>query len=311
MSVEFERGKVYTIDRGGPQIGTGQGMLKGLAIVWSHFLDSLTKKLTKPDEISGVFTVPYPEERLDYPETFRSFPILLYDDATGQDLCTSCFQCERICPPQVIHITQAKDPVTGKAVPAAQAFDLEYDACMSCSLCAEVCPFDAIKMDQDFELSTDLRAGLTIHKEGLVRPVSYYEKLAPTLWAEVSAGAMKKLQGAIKRRPAGIGQSSEPTGAAKVETAPTGAGLPPEAGGRPRAPEPVVATRPAQAAPAPRPAAPISATPAAQPAASAGLPPEAGGAVQDTKAAKLAAIRAANAAKKAAEDAADQNEPSS
>ena len=261
MTAEFTRGKAYVVDRGKPKLRAGQGMLAGLDVVIRHFASAFTKKIENPSEIQGVFTVQYPEERLKLPEAFRNFPILLYDDATGHELCTSCFQCERICPPQVIHMTQATDPATGKPVPAVSEFVIEYDACMSCGLCAEVCPFDAIKMDHEFELATADHPSMTIDKAGLDRPVSYYETLAPTMWAEVKDGAYKKLQGNMKRRSGGIGISPN----AKVKPA----------------------------APAPAPAAP-AAKPAAAPAAPA---PATGQNMPEDKAARLAAIRAANAAK--------------
>jgi NADH-quinone oxidoreductase subunit I/electron transport complex protein RnfC len=224
MTVNFERGKAYVVDRGQPKLRAGQGMLAGLGVVWQHFADALTKKLEQPSQTSGIFTVQYPEERLPLPEAYRNFPILLYDDETGQELCTSCFQCERICPPQVIHMTQAKDPATDKAVPAVTEFMIEYDACMSCGLCAEVCPFDAIKMDHTFELSTDYHGGLTLGKDALNRPISYYERLAPSFWAEVKDSALKKLQNNSKRRTGLIGVAPQ---MAKQVIARRGAARPP------------------------------------------------------------------------------------
>src|SRR6476620_7165415 len=122
MTAEFTRGKAYVVDRGRPKVRGGQGMLAGLDVVIRHFTRAFGKKIETPSEIAGVFTVQYPEERLALPEAYRNFPILLYDDKTGQELCTSCFQCERICPPQVIHMTQASDPATGKPVPAVAEF---------------------------------------------------------------------------------------------------------------------------------------------------------------------------------------------
>jgi NADH-quinone oxidoreductase subunit I len=204
MTIEIQRGKAMTVDRGGPKLNAGQGLLRGLGVIWRHWTTSFGKNDSK-DKIHGTFTVEYPEERLKLPEAFRNMPILLYDDATGQELCTSCYQCQRICPPQVIHMTQAKDPDTGKPIPAVAEFVIEYDACMSCGFCAEICPFDAIKMDHVYELSTDDHASLTVHKEALNRPVTYYEGIAPIMWAEARDGAMKKLQGNIKRRPGLLG----------------------------------------------------------------------------------------------------------
>ena len=165
-------GGVIVVRRNDTRVQAGQGMWKGMRRVIAHFGKSFTSTVDSKADTMGMFTVQYPEERLTLPEGFRNFPILLYDDATGQELCTSCFQCERVCPPQVIHITQAKDPNTGKAVPAAEEFVIEYDTCMSCGFCAEVCPFDAIKMDHAYELSTPDHLSMDVHKEGLNRPVS-------------------------------------------------------------------------------------------------------------------------------------------
>ena len=318
------RGKVYVIDRGRPKLRAGQGLLTGLDVVFRHFRDALTRKLEKPSQQTGVFTVQYPEERLKLPEAFRNFPILLYDDETGHELCTSCFQCQRICPPQVIHMTQARDPATGKAVPAVAEFLIEYDACMSCGLCAEVCPFDAIKMDHEFEFSTDVHGGLTINKAGLNRPISYYEKIAPTFWAEVKDGAMKKLQGNMKRRPDLIGVAPQMIDTIKAKRAEAAVAQAPAPA--PSAPDSAptdkaarlaairakAAAKEADAQPAPSDdSAPTdkAARLAAIRAANAAKKDEAADVTQtsdttpDDKAARLAAIRAANAAKKAAESA--------
>jgi NADH-quinone oxidoreductase subunit I len=318
------RGKVYVIDRGRPKLRAGQGLLTGLDVVFRHFRDALTRKLEKPSQQTGVFTVQYPEERLKLPEAFRNFPILLYDDETGHELCTSCFQCQRICPPQVIHMTQARDPATGKAVPAVAEFLIEYDACMSCGLCAEVCPFDAIKMDHEFEFSTDVHGGLTINKAGLNRPISYYEKIAPTFWAEVKDGAMKKLQGNMKRRPDLIGVAPQMIDKIKAKRAEVAAAQAPASAPTARDSAPTdkadrlaairakAAAKDAEAQPAPSDdSAPTdkAARLAAIRAANAARKDEAADVTQtsdttpDDKAARLAAIRAANAAKKAAESA--------
>ena len=283
MTIEIQRGKAVPVDRGNASIYGGQGLIQGLGVIWRHWVASF-KKNERISDIRGTFTVEYPEERLTLSEAYRNMPILLYDDANGQELCTSCFQCERICPPQVIHMTQAKDPATGKAVPAVAEFVIEYDACMSCGFCAEVCPFDAIKMDHEFELSTADHPSLTVEKRELNRPISYYEAIAPSLWAEVKDSAYKKLQGNIKRRSGTIGIA--PQMVDKVDPLPA---LTP-----PAAPK-VVAAVPATSA------TPVEVkrtedrrpeTGAEQTGAAA--PPSA----QD-KAAKLAAIRAANAAKQA------------
>jgi NADH-quinone oxidoreductase subunit I len=59
---------------------------------------------------------------------------------------------------------------------------------MSCQICVEVCPFEAIKMDTEFELSTDDRfGGLLWDKAQLAKPNAYYGKIHPTEAAEVDA----------------------------------------------------------------------------------------------------------------------------
>jgi NADH-quinone oxidoreductase subunit I/electron transport complex protein RnfC len=264
------RGKVVPIERRRSRLAGG-GMLKGLAVVWNHWVKSFGK-LDDHSKIAGTFTTEYPEERLPLPEAYRNMPVLLYDDETGQELCTSCFQCQRICPPQVIHMTQEKDPATGKAVPAVAEFIIEYDACMSCGFCAEVCPFDAIKMDHTYELSTADHSSLTVHKQDLNRPVSYYESIAPNWWAAARDTAYKKLTGNMKRRPGAIGIA--PHLVEKIKEA-----------------EEQQAAEAAKAAEAKRAAEAEKAAEAAP----------AGDAPTD-KQAKLAAIRARNAAKKAAQD---------
>lgn len=204
-SAPADKGGVVVVRRNDDRPRAGQGMWRGMRRVIAHFAKTLTSRVESKADTMGMFTVQYPEERLPLPEASRNFPILLYDDETGQELCTSCFQCERVCPPQVIHMTQAKDPQTGKPVPAVVTFVIEYDACMSCGFCAEVCPFDAIKMDHAYELATPDHLSLDVDKEGLDRPISYYEGLVPILWAEVREAALKKLANNVKRRVGTIG----------------------------------------------------------------------------------------------------------
>ncbi len=306
MTITIERGKVVEVTRGGfgKRALPGLGLLDSMVVVWKHWRESFRQNRDFSD-IHGTFTYQYPDEQPKLPEAYRNMPILLYDDASGHELCTSCFQCQRICPPQVIHMTQAKDPATGKAVPAVAEFVIEYDACMSCGFCAEVCPFDAIKMDHAFELSTADHPGLTVFKRDLNRPISYYAGIAPTMWAEVRDVAMKKLQGNIKRRPDVIGmaeQLSEKIAARRRELAAQAAAAPP-APPSPTAP----AAAPAEGkklSPEEK-AAKLAAIKAKNSAAKGEAPPPPVEAVPlspaEAKAAKLAAIKAANAAKKAAE----------
>ncbi len=297
--MDIQRGNIIVMDRRKGKLRAGQGLLQGLKVVWDHWAASFRKNESFT-QIHGTFTVEYPDERTQLPQAYRNMPVLLYDDETGHELCTGCYQCSRICPPQVIHITQAKDPVTGKMVPAAAEFIIEYDACMSCGFCAEVCPFNSIKMDHVFELSTADHAGLTVRKEQLNRPISYYASIAPDLWEEVKAGAMKKLQGSIKRRPGVIGLApalTEKIAARRRELAAAEAAAPASA-------VPAAAAAPAAKLTPEEKAAKLAAMKAANAAKAAGAEAPAAAAPAelspaDAKAAKLAAIKAANAAKAA------------
>lgn len=234
-------GGVVVVQRPNNGSPYGQGMLQGMMTVIRHFGKSFTKNGNEKSDNTGMFNVQYPEERMALPEAYRNMPILLYDDKTGQELCTSCFQCERICPPKVIHITQAVDPKTGKPVPAAEEFVIEYDSCMSCGYCAEVCPFDAIKMDHNYELSTPDHLSMDVRKGDLDRPISYYQTIAPNLWQSVEAQAMKKLQNNVKRRSGNTGVAPHLWGRQLSAAPAAGAAKPAAAAGPLAQPKKVVA----------------------------------------------------------------------
>jgi NADH-quinone oxidoreductase subunit I len=162
----------------------GEGIIKGMAETARNFLGSY---------VSGdrLTTVQYPEERLPQKEAARNFPFLVYD---GNDLhaglrCVACQICEKECPPQCIYITKSKDKkpdYIGKPQFYPAVFDIDVSVCMSCQICVEVCPFEAIKMDTEFELSTDNRfGGLLLNKEQLSKSNQYYRQIHPTEAAEV------------------------------------------------------------------------------------------------------------------------------
>ena len=71
----------------------GLGVLRGLGVVLGHFAESvfddirwLGKRYYNPEALRvrqgakgrGVFTVQYPEEKLEIPEDFRYIPFLIY-----------------------------------------------------------------------------------------------------------------------------------------------------------------------------------------------------------------------------------------
>ena len=139
--------------------------------------------ITQDSRTEGLFTVEYPDERLPVYERFRMLPVLVYDDADGNVRCTSCNICAKVCPPQCIWMTHAAGP-SGSPVPMPEDFFIDMDVCMNCGLCSEYCPFDAIKMDQNFELSNYERHQTHIFSlQDLLVSSEYYSKTHPEAWA--------------------------------------------------------------------------------------------------------------------------------
>jgi NADH-quinone oxidoreductase subunit I len=162
----------------------GEGIIKGMAETARNFLGSYVQQ-------ERLVTVQYPEERLPQKQAARNFPFLVYDGEDWQKglRCVACQICEKECPPQCIYIvkdTAKKPDYIGKLQFQPKVFDIDISVCMSCQICVEVCPFDAIKMDVDFELSTDNRFdGLLINKQQLAKSNAYYRKIHPAEAAEV------------------------------------------------------------------------------------------------------------------------------
>jgi NADH-quinone oxidoreductase subunit I len=157
----------------------GEAIIKGMAVTAKNFFGSYVSKDRLP-------TVQYPEERLAPKENTRQFPFLVYDGDDWQKglRCVACQICEKECPPKCIYIVKSKDKkldYKGQAQLYPVTFDIDISVCMSCQICVEVCPFESIKMDTQFELSTDDRfGGLLLTKNELAKPNEYYHKIHPT-----------------------------------------------------------------------------------------------------------------------------------
>jgi NADH-quinone oxidoreductase subunit I len=197
----------------------GDGILKGLAETARNFFGSYVDK-------DRLTTVQYPEERLPQIEATRDFPFLVYDGTDWEQgmRCVSCQICEKECPPKCIYIVKSADKkpdATGKPQFYPAKFDIDISVCMSCQICVEVCPFDAIKMDVDFELSTDDRfGGLLLDKKQLSKSNEYYNKIHPTEAAAVDAAlADERAKTEAKAR-----QAAEAKAAAATPTAASVAG---------------------------------------------------------------------------------------
>ncbi len=101
------------------------------------------------------------------------------DDAEKGLRCVACQICEKECPPKCIFIIKSKDKkpdYKGQPQIYPVTFDIDIAVCMSCQICVEVCPFESIKMNTEFELSTDDRFGGLLPSQGTTREA---EQLLP------------------------------------------------------------------------------------------------------------------------------------
>jgi NADH-quinone oxidoreductase subunit I len=186
----------------------GEGILKGLVETARNFFGSFVSK-------DRLTTVQFPEERLPQPEAARNFPFLVYDggDPLAGMRCVACQICEKECPPKCIFIEKSSDKkpdYTGKPQFYPAVFDIDVSVCMSCQICVEVCPFDAIEMDNAFELSTtDRFRGLLWNREQLAKSNSYFHKIHPATATEVDERlAVAKAKAEAKAKPTGDAAAS-------------------------------------------------------------------------------------------------------
>ena len=159
----------------------GSGIIKGFAQTLKNAVGTIT------DPENRLTTVEYPEQRIPAKENNRNFPFLVFDNNEKVDglRCVACKICEKECPPQCIYIVMDRDE-NGKPKKHPETFDIDISVCMSCQICVEVCPFDAIKMDQEYELAnTDRFGGLLLSKDRLSKSNSYYHEIHPTEATEV------------------------------------------------------------------------------------------------------------------------------
>ncbi|HMX47475.1 MAG TPA: NADH-quinone oxidoreductase subunit I [Candidatus Obscuribacter sp.] len=118
---------------------------RGLSTVFGHsFKEPITKEY--PQIVPAITT------------HFRGRLALTVNPETGDHLCISCRQCERVCPDKCIEITSAKSAETGKL--ELIDFRIDHGLCMFCGLCTEVCPTYCIINTNDFELSEYSREAL-------------------------------------------------------------------------------------------------------------------------------------------------------
>jgi len=149
---------------------TALAILIGLRVTGGHFLRNLWGFIRRKPT---VFTVQFPEQRLDLPDAFRGMPVLVQMD-NGKERCVACGLCEWACPTDCITIFPAETADEVERYPAV--FDLNLSRCMFCGLCEEACPEEAIVMSQRVEVGGYSRRAMVWHKEDLLVPVSQLGK---------------------------------------------------------------------------------------------------------------------------------------
>ena len=176
----------------------GIGVLRGMGVVFKTFLQTypwgrVTLRMLGLPVTEGLVTIQYPDVKQQHHERFRYFPFLVYDGTPDDLRCVACKICEQECPPECIHIVgPAKDeqgrPVKAHGRPFPVRFEIDTSVCMSCRICVDVCPFDAIEMDNQYELSGEARfEDMILTKEQLLKSNEYFQSIKPTEAGTVDA----------------------------------------------------------------------------------------------------------------------------
>ena len=183
----------------------GIGVLKGLWITLREFVGTypwgrVLLRLGGGPERSGLVTIEYPDVKQKHPERFRYFPFLVYDKTPDNLRCVACKICEQECPPKCIYIEPARDeqgrPIKAHDRAFPHRFEIDTSICMSCRICVDVCPFDAIEMDNQYELASQNReSSMLMNKAQLLKSNEYFQQIHPT----EAAGVDQRLAAKVKK----------------------------------------------------------------------------------------------------------------
>lgn len=142
-------------------------VLRGLGITTRHFVSNMIGFVAPPrGKKRSVFTVYYPEERVELPPAYRGRPVLVMRE-DGNERCVACGLCEKICPAKAISMVGGERE-NGERYPASYLLDMSR--CVYCGYCEEVCPKEAIVMSPEYEgLAEYDRSRMRYSKEALLR----------------------------------------------------------------------------------------------------------------------------------------------
>lgn len=124
------------------------------------------RKLVKEPQ----YTVEYPDELWDPPDSYRGRPVLVEED--GSPRCVSCNLCAKACPPMAIAMQsrEVDDPASPKEREPAW-FEINMLRCIYCGFCEEVCPEEAIVMSKEYDLTFQGRDEAIFGMDRLLVPV--------------------------------------------------------------------------------------------------------------------------------------------
>ncbi len=201
-------------------------------------------------------TKEFPDIMPELPGEFRGRLALTVNPESGEHLCISCRQCERVCPDKCIEIVAHKSPETGKL--ELIDFRIDHGLCMFCGLCAEVCPTTCIINTNDFEMADYTRESLVYDLKRLTltqeesafyfakkelplpkpKPAKAAPKPAAAAGAEAAKPAAKPGDGAVAAKPASGAVAAKPEGPAEKAEAAKPAAVEPSEGAEPPGPAP-------------------------------------------------------------------------
>jgi len=156
---------------------------------------------------------------------FRGRLALTVNPESGEHLCISCRQCERVCPDKCIKITSAKSAETNKL--ELINFEIDHGLCMFCGLCTEVCPTFCIINTNDFEMSDYSREALIYDLKKLT--LSQEESAYYFAGKENPLPKPKPAKPAAAAPAAGAAAPAKPAAAAPAAAAPAAAPATPAA----------------------------------------------------------------------------------
>tara|TARA_B100000315_G_scaffold142152_1_gene131184 strand:+ start:11816 stop:12370 length:555 start_codon:yes stop_codon:yes gene_type:complete len=143
-------------------------IFRGLYVTTTHFFRNMIgfiPALLSKDKKRKIFTVYYPDEKVEYPAAYRGRPVLVLNE-NGIERCVACGLCEVICPAKCIEIQPAETELEKERYP--ESFSINMARCIFCGFCEEVCPKEAIVMSDECEIADLDRNNMFYEKDQLL-----------------------------------------------------------------------------------------------------------------------------------------------